>query len=69
MDEFYPCTNHIIWRYNIIITSISDLALSIIAKGIDYGKIFDVEDTEYRAIVRMSHVDDGWELLSYQHIY
>ena len=49
--------------------NMTELTLSIIAKGTDYGKIFDIEDTEYRAVVGMSHVDDGWELVSHQHIY
>ena len=52
-----------------MILNMNKLTLSIEVNDKDYGKAFDVEDTEYRAVVTVGNNHDKWKLISYQHIY
>ena len=46
------------------------LKLSVkVAHWNDFIRLLNVENCEYRAVVSMNWRDDGWELLSYQHIH
>ena len=47
----------------------NDLSLSIRINDKEYIKMFDVEDTEYRAIVSVNLKTADWKFVSYQHIY
>ena len=49
--------------------NMNELTLSVKLNGSEYIKLFDVDDSKYSAIVSVNQNSNGWELLSYQHIY
>ena len=49
--------------------NMNKLTLCLEINDVEVEKIQQLEDTEYRAVVSIDCTEDGWELLSYQHIY
>lgn len=48
-----------------MIADLNDCTLSFMVNGTDYGKAFDIENTEYRAVVSLYDKGDQITLLSY----
>ena len=49
--------------------NMNKLTLSLEVNDVKVAEIKDLEDTSYRAVVSIDRNEDGWELLSYQHIF
>ena len=47
---------------------LDELTLSYTLKGKDYGKAFDVEQTEYRAVVTLDGYQSRFSLVSYEYL-